>query len=874
MPLSPPRVFSSRPIRPGAFSEARATFDIRESSVYCKADENMWDESRLADYVPVHPEDATYSPIANADGRFAHHEFTRVAQLLDLSRPWRAWAWTTEQDDPARASLTLAHFHTANWTTRVGAVHQPFMQALADEYSHWESAAKQAASKLAWHRLKLPDDAFATWQDLNDWQWSNHTLEHLVAVGARLQRSVVEMRGYALWADFTLAQRDGRIAGVEPVMPVVGCWVGISDIGTWIDLAHAGVPCWRRTSAPPRYPAARLVERSPLPPDLSTELWDDEIHHVQPRSTMGKRRRRALEQADLERDRGHDLLADDLLLIADGHHPPRPDASDEQYWEEVADARRYSTLAPDAPAPPQLPYFDHLAPTAPPADLRTSSPNRGRRQQRAQTRAQPFVARDDRHWRDRSSSPPRRRSVSRHWSPPRHQYARRRSSSRHWSPSRRSQVSYDRGRTRSPSRGRSPNSHSPSPRGSARASRPSFRNPSSPTRSPSAIQSPAPTAQRVPDRARSRSVSSAISMASPEPPSPPHASVPRRSPSPPPRLSLSRRLRSASPRAAPVSPAETSSERQSPGLAATPSPVPLLRRLGGGGLASRIAMEDEDAIDVSPSPDPDSAASLPLATPPPPSPSPPPVLPLHAREPVLFAAPHVVPDLRGQPVLTTVPVFGEEVAAFLSDQWLSSTDVSYSLATWEMHGSTLAPFIGNVTLLPVPPMVQLNSLLHVYHWRSMRNHIASILDLRPPIEWEGGRATWWRNRLKGKGPSAAVFKGDPHSHPAAEDLAHLTDKEGVPWIRLSDEDVDMLRWEVRTFLFRRDFERLILLRHPSQPLVTGNHAALVALRARLRRVWGPGPTFFPRAHEPRWLDHPDELFARRAWRGFGYLLLD
>ncbi|KAI0043054.1 hypothetical protein FA95DRAFT_1563702 [Auriscalpium vulgare] len=280
-----------------------------------------------------------------------------------------------------------------------------------------------------------------------------------------------------------------------------------------------------------------------------------------------------------------------------------------------------------------------------------------------------------------------------------------------------------------------------------------------------------------------------------------------------------------------------------------------------------------DAIDLSPSTEALSLATR-LTRPSPPSSSPPPSVPLHARGPVLFATPHSVMDLHGQPILTTIPVNGDEVAAYLSDEWLTSSDVPYSLAAWETRAPAPAPFIANASTLPAPPLVQLNTLLHVYHWHSMRDHVASTLELRPPHEWESGKAAWWRSRLKGKGASAEVFKGDPRSHPAAEDLARLTNKEGLPWVRLSDEDVRMLLWEVRTFHFRRDFERLVLGRHPSRPLAAGNQAAFVALRARLRRLWGPGLTFFPYASEPRVLDHPDELYARRAWRGIGYLLLE
>ncbi|EPS96697.1 hypothetical protein FOMPIDRAFT_1053062 [Fomitopsis schrenkii] len=89
-------------------------------------------------------------------------------------------------------------------------------------------------------------------------------------------------------------------------------------------------------------------------------------------------------------------------------------------------------------------------------------------------------------------------------------------------------------------------------------------------------------------------------------------------------------------------------------------------------------------------------------------------------------------------------------------------------------------------------------------------------------------------------------------------------------------DCAKYEWELNTFLFRANFERLTAFKHGTfnrAPLHT--HPQLwVALRDRVRRVWGFGLNYFPSISEPAYLDSNDKLLRLRHWRALGHIMLE
>ncbi|KAI0055344.1 hypothetical protein BV25DRAFT_1921894 [Artomyces pyxidatus] len=787
LPSAMPRSFTlGRVADPAQQSRSELlTAASRDTTVKLRMSDGTWVASSTAPYIPVPPPRQAPLPSPRADGRLGPFEPSRVAQWYDSRRPWLPYAWTSGPDDPARYQLTLSNFRTNHWDTRRGRIADrvPIDTVIA-AYRHEEAEAKVAESDLDDWEHRIPADTHPSWDELQELDFLSGTLEQLLITTARVQRAITELRGYTLWARYTLAWRSGFITVREPLLPVIGCWVDAGNIGVWARLSYGGVPCWRITVAEPKDPrAVTIAHLDELPLDLNLDIWDDVVHHPRPRHTLSRRKQKLLRDADSARALGNLRLAESLEDEADGAAPRDPYSSSDDDGFVVLDA--------PVPAPTSM---------ATPASAEPSA---------RRPRYEPQRRGADHH------APPRGRSRSRSPAPRRHSPSRPLSpSDRHWSPPRR-RASFDRPRprprpcrsqSRSPRRFPSPPPSS-CPRRSASLSPP--------------VQEPSPLL-RLDDRMRDPSRS--------PPPTPPH-----------PPVSLIDRIQDA-PQPDTVDPA-----------AMDVDPPPLYHS-----LLDRImsASQEDVTLDAQSSADVDTAVWTDWSV-------------VDNLEPDPSMSPHILRDAAGRLLSTRVSVAPQDVDAYLSIHWLSNDGVPVPLATWELTSSSL-PFADSVGQHGAPPLSALATDTALYLWRSMRPSVVARLNAGPPSTWLPGGTAQWKTRLKPKGRTARVLA--PGTTPSASAVAELTDSAGLPWTILTQRDFEQLRWEVRTFLFRRDFERLAFDTHRSTPLADPDPAILLDLRARIRRLWGPRSSFFPSADEPRYFDSADDLVRLRHWRGFGLLL--
>ncbi|KAI0038335.1 hypothetical protein FA95DRAFT_1613466 [Auriscalpium vulgare] len=229
---------------------------------------DSWFSSSNADWIPPHPDSFPAYVFERSDGLRGHHEPTRVPQRYSESRPWLAYMWSRDTDDPARLSLVRdKQFRTVRWTPepRQVAILPATAQLLIDEYEAALALAEVVDIRLLDNQHRIPADLRLDDDVFTDLRYGRHELHPTLIVCATVQRAIIELRGFALWASYTLAFRAGFITQQEPLLPVVGCWVNATDTHIWEALTYGGVPCWRVTPSRPKDPAAYHVLIGSIP---------------------------------------------------------------------------------------------------------------------------------------------------------------------------------------------------------------------------------------------------------------------------------------------------------------------------------------------------------------------------------------------------------------------------------------------------------------------------------------------------------------------------------------------------------------------------------------------------------------------------------
>ncbi|KAI0040530.1 hypothetical protein FA95DRAFT_1576901, partial [Auriscalpium vulgare] len=640
--------------------------------------DDVWLASSNADWIPPYPD--TFPPFVTerSDGLRGHHEPTRVPQHYDDARPWLAYMWSLDVGDPARLSLVRDKgCYTERWTPepRRVAVRSDTAQLLIDEYEGALALAEEVDIRLLDNQHRIPSDLRLSNEVFTELRYGRSDLHATLVNCATVQRATIELRGFALWANYTLAFRAGFITAQETLLPVVGCWVRASDTHIWETLTYGGVPCWRMTPTPPKDPAAYHMLIGTVPSDLALDDWDEDIHHPRPEHTYGRKERNARAAIAKLEAAGKHYDAMEVQDALDG-------ISQDITWDERVAARR-----------------------------------------EMQARALP------------SGGPPGMLALA-------------------LSP-------------------RLLQSAEPSLSGSGRG--------------PLARR---PAAQPLPPSVGDRSVSPPVDAVS---------------------------LPAAS---SPGSP-----------MAMSPAVVPA---------APPLTIEP---------------LALALGTAP--------------TTPTL----HEVVLSGSQQVRTWLALSVEEARNYVRVGWWEDTRLVAPLAPWELQAST-PPYMPDQYQYPVPPASCLEQDRALYVWRSISpNYIDTIVNV-PPTHWAGGRVKEWKSRLRPKGSASRALRNLPSLSPTWEDVDGVLDVSGQPWVVLDAEARAGLRWAARTFLFRRDVERLVLARLPGAPLWPAHHALFTSVRARMRRIWGSASAFYPEVGEPRYLDSDDELVRLRHWRAFGALLAD
>ncbi|KAI0038574.1 hypothetical protein FA95DRAFT_1613275, partial [Auriscalpium vulgare] len=796
---SPPRNFTlgrtaNRDAQTAAWHKVGAA---RPTRVMSNEIDGIWLSSSNADWIPTFPD--TFPPFVSdrSDGFRGHHEPARVPQQYDDARPWRAYMWSLDADDPARLSLVRdKKFFTERWTPeprRVG-IRADAAQSLIDEYVAALARAQEVDIRLLDNQHRIPKDLRLDDEVFTALRYGRVELHPTLVTWATVQRATIELRGFALWAHYTLAFRAGFITRQEDLLPVVGCWVRAADTHIWEALTFGGVPCWRRTPSPPKDPAAYHVPLSPLPADLALDDWDDDIHHPRPEHTYGRKERAARAEITKLEAAGKHWDAQEVQDAFDGF-------SQNLTWDERNEARR------------------EMQGESPPPEPRAGAPSR-HRSRRKGPRRQP-----------RSPSPRRLYGPYGHDGRHRDTYHRGHRYSRSRSP--RAGPYHARRRSRSPSAGPSDQTW----RGGWGA-RPRSLSP--------------PLLARRMDRV----------WRSPSPGSPGRAS-PR----------LLRRLRDPSVSPVARSSAATPVRRSTTPQATSVEQLPAARARSSPPSVERPRSESP----------PVDAVSLPATSPPPSpmvvSPSATPALTAPTAEPASLSldvaadAPteQVLVLSASQHVRTTLNLSVDAARDFVRHGWWDDVSLAAPLAPWETQ-TLVPPYMADQYQYPVPPVACLESDRALYVWKSTCPLYVAALNSEPPSRWAGGRMKEWKSRLRPKGIATRALRALPAHSPSADDLLELTDSAGQPWVVLDEAARAGIRWAARTFLFRRDVERLVFARTPGAPLWPAHHALFVETRARMRRVWGSASAFYPDAEEPRYLDSDDELVRLRHWRAFGALL--
>ncbi|KAH9829061.1 uncharacterized protein C8Q71DRAFT_728367 [Rhodofomes roseus] len=715
---------------------------------------------------------------------------------------------------------------------------------------------------------------------------------------AVIQRHLLELRGYSARSYLQEAFDAGRFSIPRSEASGKGCWVREGNDEILKRLTWFGVPVWYVSRAATPAPG-RILSFAPLDCRLSLDPWDEAEHG--PRVHIGKKTKKRLAQEKAEQD--------DADEDSDFFYPPRsrpclplptpssssraprtpapvpsllpPSLSDEEGWinhppvsplpvppEErillgrtpspragspmvispprptrVSPARREESRTP---IPSALVVNDRESrgrvrpaepfPRTPIPPRRRPSPS-PRRMELPPGRPSPPRPRSPR--RTRPASPPRGRSPARLGE--RRDYGRLRLSPVRWRPWER--------RPRSPPRRCSPRRRSPSPRTRVPHAGPSRQRSRSPRSEPPAIRpgpSTAPSASINPRPSESQRPPLIERLAS-RPPEQSLSLIDRIQ-----RASLLSRLQEAE------LPGRTELEPSPSGALIDRITRPLSERISD----ERIAGEGEAPPEEQTYSQPPGMVEEDVE-----------VVTLAAPAPTASEGLHVVQLPSGIPLRTRLPITtGEEAIAYLREPFeRGSQSPAFRLRDEDDYGPE--PFYPPSGQHPVPPP-------HLLLAAGDEGYLATILWLKargpclaglsaPPQQWATSNSKQWQSRLRGAKPLQVAARSIP-TRPLPDDVIS-------PFRNPLPHERENETWELRTFHFRLDFERLAQQMHPGIQAASSSTARgtiWAGIRDRIRRVWGAGTTLYPSTLEPRYFDNEDDLVRLRHWFALGRLMLE
>ncbi|KAH9912071.1 uncharacterized protein B0H18DRAFT_961430 [Fomitopsis serialis] len=732
-----------------------------------------------------------------------------------------------------------------------------------------------------------------------------HSMRKIVAL---IQRHLLELRAYALHAYLRRAFAEGRFSIPCPDLVGRGCWVDEGNDEVRKRLAWCGVPVWYVSRSPP--PESKLVSSiAPLDDRLSWEEWDVAEHA--PPQPLGRRTRQRMRQlqADLDsaeedsdldmgdsrrRDRGPPRRASPAPTV-----PSLPDRTDgattaaslenlEEGWVNHPAPESLAEPLPQARTPrrvSELPLLreDSLA-IPPPLSLRgeTVAPlPRADSPMAVSLPASPVESYAPLPTAPSPQSPPPRPAVDkgkrRAKSPSPSPYGR-------YGPSLRRSPSPDsRPLRRALSRSRSPRPYRPRPRSPYRARSP----PRPPLRRGGDFYRPPPSSgytrrssrdkmhraeppERAPRTSRGRSPVRRSDPPS-RPRSPPRERVSRDSPTtssrslaerihplsaPAPTRSLEERLRSGALNTANPAPVEDVNEPGPSLLSRLSDSRSLLARVGTtleerlSDVSTREPKDDEPVVE-----DEDESAQDQETANQPANPS------------------RIVTLPSGAPLRTRLNLHSpSEVVEYIRRPFERDEFTPAPRRPWESELGPEPQFPEDgLLLLPSPQLLlgrpddRYGALLM---WLKSRDKQVEALNL-PPGEWDPLKFKVWKGRLR---PDAALSRTLKTCN-----VRPLPDAM-IPYLRNPGPDEeDKEVWELRTFHFRSNVERIVAAKHPAMRATmssTARGALWAGIRDRVRRVWGAGLSVYPSYYEPRYLDSEDDVVRLAHWCALGRILLE
>ena len=222
---------------------------------------------------------------------------------------------------------------------------------------------------------------------------------------------------------------------------------------------------------------------------------------------------------------------------------------------------------------------------------------------------------------------------------------------------------------------------------------------------------------------------------------------------------------------------------------------------------------------------------------------------------------------------TALPICeGAEAGHYLSIAFEADHNAA-TLRLLHEHTHGLAPVIVTAHLCPVPPS---DFLLHHWwarlcmaQWRCYGPmHINAFMtsNMEDMCAWSHTLLEW-----------AVAMRPTNAAYSTLErDTATWTD-DTLPKLGLlppTQQEIQAMVWENNTFLFCHDMEQLAMHLHHGLRVATSDRTARLWAHIcdNLHRVWGPGLTYFPDAHEPTYLDSADDLVQLRHWQTLARLV--
>ena len=237
--------------------------------------------------------------------------------------------------------------------------------------------------------------------------------------------------------------------------------------------------------------------------------------------------------------------------------------------------------------------------------------------------------------------------------------------------------------------------------------------------------------------------------------------------------------------------------------------------------------------------------------------------------------PRMVADDFGRRCRTYLPIRpGAETTFFLQHAFEEESRFPGLFVPWA-DALTEEPCSTSARITPVPPGHLLTTgetcLLRASLWQwSSFKYVNGVMTRDPDLDtslWATPRQ--WRSRLRGG--NEFRWRLSPKNSLTEEDALDSLGLGRVTMERALD-----YAWELDTFLFRLDFERLTAFKHRALnalPL-SDRPRAWVPLRDRVRRIWGLDLNYFPSVREPAYLDSEDELLRLRHWRAVGRIMME